>query len=152
MPNVTQGGLPPVLMLPERVKKTAHRTLPGLDAPNWQCQAHWFLTGGGGGLQCLLQPGQEGKRLSSGAGSSFWGKHGSHFPRPALPAFVSPSWALGSQTQNIKPQPPFEPRSSESFIFPLLVLERPCSHPTPFLHHQACQARNAIKTKLTFTI
>lgn len=40
-----------MLMLSERVKKTTHRTLPGLNAPNWQCQAHWFLTwGGAGGL------------------------------------------------------------------------------------------------------
>lgn len=120
-----------MLTLSERVKETTHRTLPGLNALNWQCQAHWFLTWGvgGGGLAVPPAVWARGKTTESvEQGSGFWGEHGSHCPGPAstLPPphpsrpLVSPFWALGSQTQDIKPQLPFEPRSSE-FYFSFII-------------------------------
>lgn len=132
-----------MLMLSERVKRTTHRTLPGL---SWQCQAHWFLAWEEGeGSQCHLQP------ESVEQGSGFWGKHGGHCPGPARPAslfLLSGHWAAKPRTSNHSLHLSLE---VQRVLFFLYYFWKGLA-PTPFLHHQACLAGKTIKTKLTFTV
>lgn len=152
-----------MLMLSERVKETTHRTLPGLNALNWQCQAHWFLTWGvgGGGLAVPPAVWARGKTAESvEQGSGFWGEHGSHCPGPAstpppptppLPAslfLLSGHWAAKPRTSNHSFHLSLE---VQRVLFFLYYFWKGLA-PTPFLHHQACRAGNTIKTKLTFTV